>query len=92
MLGGMGSLLGGAASLAKLSDERLKLDMIPVGQIGKTPLYSYKFPWSEEREVGVSAQEAYTHYPSAVTPGGDNPWVDPWTVNYAALLGAAAKG
>lgn len=66
---GIGSILGGVAGLASLSDERAKKDIKKVGG-----LYEYRYKGEGKnapKRIGVMAQEIEHVRPEAVTKGGD---------------------
>lgn len=60
----LGSKVGGSV----FSDRRLKRNIV---RVGATPrglnVYSYKYIWSDEPQIGVMADEAETVFPEAVT-------------------------
>ncbi len=72
MLGDLGGLMGGAASMAKAgmfpSDERLKENIKLVGKDERTGLnlYEFSYKWSPKRFIGVMAQEVKVKFPEAV--------------------------
>jgi len=64
---GWGKLIGTAASLIFLSDERVKKDITLVGQTkGGSNIYSYKYKWGGPTMLGVLAQEEEKKNPKAV--------------------------
>jgi hypothetical protein len=75
--GALGSLLGGAASIASkfISDRRLKTDISPVGFDAGTGLmiYSFRYTWDNEGvvRVGFMADEVEIVAPWAVCDIGD---------------------
>jgi hypothetical protein len=61
----MANAMGGAGAASAMSDRRLKRDIERVGATpGGTPLYRFKYLWSDDEHVGVMADEAP---PEAVT-------------------------
>jgi hypothetical protein len=69
MKGGLGSLAGslGSAAITKFSDIRLKTDIKPVGRTRRgIPLYSFRYIWNDEPQVGCMAQEVQKLIPAAV--------------------------
>ncbi len=70
MLGDLGGLMGGGASLmtAWPSDERLKENIKLVGKDERTGLnlYEFSYKWSPKRFIGVMAQEVKVKFPEAV--------------------------
>jgi hypothetical protein len=66
----------------KVSDVRLKRDIVPVGQLANgLALYRYRYLWSDTVYVGVMAQEVAEAYPSSVVRGPDGYL----RVNYTSL-------
>ena len=67
------NLLGGGVNLAAslFSDERLKEDIAPVGELydGQT-VYSYNYKGDDTPRIGLIAQEVEERYPAAVTEIG----------------------
>lgn len=57
----------GSALITKYSDRRLKRDIEPVGTLNGFNLYSYRYVWSDNVEVGVMADEVEQLMPQAVT-------------------------
>jgi Chaperone of endosialidase len=67
---GLGSMAGG---LFKLSDRRLKRDIVRLGTLPSgLPLYAFRYVWSDDLHTGVMAQEVEQVIPAAVVtlPGG----------------------
>lgn len=83
-----GGLLGGAASLFSLSDERAKDDVSKIGKVEDgMNLYRFHYkgePKSSPRHVGLMAQEVKKKKPSAVRKNS----MGLYEVNYAKALGA----
>jgi len=69
LLAGIGAA-GAAAAGGAFSDRRLKKD---IAQVGKTPgglnVYSFKYLWNDEPQIGVMADEVEKVIPSAVLAG-----------------------
>jgi len=85
-LGLLGGLAGtGASFFPTYSDRRLKGNVVFIGRIGPVNIYEFKFIGQSHREIGVIAQEVHAIYPQVVHVGGEDPAVDPWTVDYWAL-------
>lgn len=63
---GAGAALTGLSLLAAFSDERLKRDIVPVGQENGFNVYRFRYVWSEEEYIGVIAQEVRALRPDAV--------------------------
>jgi hypothetical protein len=63
-----GGALGlGQLGLAMFSDIRLKRDIKRIGEMASgLPVYSYRYVWSDEPQIGVMAQEALLVKPEAV--------------------------
>ncbi len=59
------------SGLTFLSDERVKRDVIRVGQINGFNIYHFHYIWSNDEYVGVIAQEVERARPDAVTRGAD---------------------
>jgi len=90
-LGGIGAIMGGAASMyTAFSDRRLKKEVELVGQDEGTGLnlyeYQYKDDPQQRRYVGVMADEVQERFPDAVSADGEGYLM----VNYA-LLGLELK-
>jgi hypothetical protein len=63
----IGSGLGMASSLYKLSDRRMKRDIVRLGFLPNgLPVYSYRYIDGEEPEVGLMAQDVEKVKPEAV--------------------------
>jgi hypothetical protein len=63
---------GGHKSCKRISDARLKDDIMPLGRLENgIRLYRYRYKWSEQRFVGVMAQEVLNVVPEAVSLGAD---------------------
>ena len=71
----VGTVIGVANGLTnklKLSDTRLKRDIVPVGRLANgLGLYRYRYLWSDTAYVGVMAQEVELVRPDAVVRGAD---------------------
>lgn len=76
------------------SDSRLKSDVgaldpadVEAALLG---LRVRRFVWDDDPDavecVGLFAQETAEHVPDVVTPGGDNPYTDPWSIDLAGLV------
>jgi hypothetical protein len=62
-----GALGLGQLGLAMFSDRRLKRDIKRIGEMPSgLPVYSYRYIWSDEPQIGVMAQEALGMIPDAV--------------------------
>lgn len=70
-LGAVGSAVGG-----KVSDRRLKREIEPIGELRGLPLYSYKYIWSDEPQIGFMADEVEKVMPEAVGNVGGYKTVD----------------
>jgi len=62
---GLMSGIGSIASIAMMSDSRLKKDILPIGKFGKFNLYAYTYIWGE-KAIGVMADEVKKILPEAV--------------------------
>lgn len=93
LAGAGGSALSGgfAAGGAFASDVRLKENIVPIGQIRDVPFYSFTFIGDDRPQIGVMAQELFQTHPEFVIPGGDDPTLEPWRVDYVSLLDKMAK-
>jgi Chaperone of endosialidase len=59
-------------SCKNMSDARLKDDIVPLRRLENgIRLYHYRYKWSEQRFVGVMAQEVLDIVPDAVSLGAD---------------------
>jgi hypothetical protein len=81
----------GASTVAFLttSDERLK-EGIAATKTGldalmKIKVRDYSYKDDERVEQGILAQELHAIYPIAVHPGGDDPALQPWAIDYGRL-------
>lgn len=83
----LGKIIGTAATLYGMSDERVKRD---IQEIGAThdgqPIYSYRFAGSPKTEIGLMAQEVEQRHPEAVAEIGGLKHV-----NYAEATRDAAR-
>lgn len=98
-----GSVLGrilqsGSASVSynTTSDERLKtnLEESIYGLESILSITSYDYNYKNDlnsKHTGFIAQELYNLIPSLVSPGGEDPDKNPWTVNYAGLTPILVK-
>lgn len=79
------------------SDERLKKNIRTTGsglvQLMKIRVtdYNYEADTAQVLETGFLAQQLYTIYPQAVKKGGDNPKIDPWTIDYGKITPILVK-
>ncbi|MEL7249601.1 MAG: FG-GAP-like repeat-containing protein [Bacteroidota bacterium] len=80
------------------SDLRLKENIRPT-RYGLTAVldiqvsdYNYKNEPEEQVKTGFLAQQLYHIYPIAVSPGGEDENIDPWTVDYSKLTPLLVKG
>lgn len=72
VLGTVDRTVGGVTSKLKLSDIRLKRDIVPVGRLANgLGLYRYRYLWSDTAYVGVMAQEVALVRSDAVVRGAD---------------------
>jgi hypothetical protein len=72
VLGTATRTVGGLTSKLKLSDIRLKRDIVPVGRLANgLGLYRYRYLWSDTAYVGVMAQEVALVRSDAVVRGAD---------------------
>jgi len=85
----------GTPALFSTSDARLK-ENITYSTLGLQSLLAIKvrdFTWknSGDASTGFIAQELYDAYPKAVTVGGADPAVEPWTITPTALIPLMVK-
>jgi hypothetical protein len=72
VLGTVNGVTSGLTKKLKLSDTRLKRDIVPVGRlVNGLGLYRYRYLWSDTAYVGVMAQEVELVRPDAVVRGTD---------------------
>ena len=88
MLGGLMGLGGSALGMFRFSDERLKEDIKPVGNLKGHKLYEYTMKPTGEKEIGVLAQEARKKRPDAVKKDAESGYLK---VDYGALFNAGKK-
>jgi hypothetical protein len=65
----LGPLLGGVGSVASAfikSDERLKEDLEPIGDVDGIPLYRFRYKGEPTRHIGFIAQDVERRVPDAV--------------------------
>ena len=67
----LGGALVGLSLLSAFSDERLKRDIIPVGEENGFRIYRFRYMWSDDEYIGVMAQEVQHIRPDAVMVGSD---------------------
>lgn len=73
--GAIGNLFGSGFNLAggasTLSDERLKADIEPIGELyDGTNVYKFRYKWDDTPRIGLMAQEVEKRNPGAVTEIG----------------------
>jgi hypothetical protein len=78
------------------SDERLKENIRPttkgLDEVMRIQVSDFNFKSSPGRnETGFIAQQLNTVLPEVVTPGGENPAVKPWAVDYGRVTPLLAK-
>jgi hypothetical protein len=78
------------------SDLRLKENIRPtakgLNELMRIQVNDYNFKSKPgTNETGFIAQQLYTVLPDAVSPGGANPAVEPWTVDYGRVTPLLAK-
>jgi len=86
----------GGVAFNTTSDERLKEHIRPsakgLSEVMKMQVSDYNYKATPNRpETGFIAQQLNTVFPDAVTPGGEDPAKDPWTVDYGRLTPVLAK-
>ncbi len=82
-----GKIVGTAATLYGMSDERVKEDIQPIGKtFDGQPIYRYRFAGSPKTEIGLMAQEVEQRHPEAVADIGGLKHV-----NYHAATEDAAR-
>ena len=90
------TVAGGGVAFNTTSDERLKEHIRPsakgLGEVMKIQVSDYNYKASPGREeTGFIAQQLNTVFPNAVTPGGEDPAKNPWTVDYARVTPVLVK-
>ncbi len=95
---GVGSITytGSGTSYNTTSDERLKENIQPsskgLADVMKIQVSDYNYKASPDRaETGFIAQQLHTVFPNAVTPGGEDPAENPWTVDYGRVTPVLVK-
>jgi hypothetical protein len=78
------------------SDERLKEHIRPsakgLDDVMKIQVSDFNYKTRRDHaETGFIAQQLNTVFPDAVTPGGEDPTKNPWTVDYGRLTPVLAK-
>ncbi len=95
-IGNISQVSSNSVAYNTTSDERLKTKMIPT-RYGLDILkqievidYFYK---NDDRtpQTGFKAQQLYTKYPFAVSPGGDDPKTQPWMMDYGKMSPLVVK-
>lgn len=83
----MGGLFGlGASALTAFSDRRLKTDIVRVGKLDSgLNVYEYRYLWSDDRQLGLMADEVAKVRPDAVHMHASGYAM----VDYGAVLGIA---
>ncbi len=86
----------GGVSYNTTSDERLKGSIRPsamgLAEVMKIQVSDYHYKTSPDRtETGFIAQQLNTVFPDAVTPGGEDPAENPWTVDYGRVTPVLVK-
>jgi len=96
-IGGIIQTGGTTVSYSTTSDQRLKENIRPT-PLGLSDLmtievsdYNYIGDDVANKRTGFLAQQLYSVYPQAVTPGGENEKIAPWMVDYAALTPLLVK-
>jgi hypothetical protein len=86
----------GGVAYNTTSDERLKENIRPsakgLADVMKIQVRDYNYKASPDRaETGFVAQQLQTVFPNAVTPGGEDPTKNPWTVDYGRVTPVLVK-
>jgi hypothetical protein len=86
----------GGVAYNTTSDERLKEHIRPsakgLGDVMKIQVSDYNYKTRPDHaETGFIAQQLQTVFPDAVTPGGEDPAKNPWTVDYGRVTPVLAK-
>ena len=96
-LGGITSPTNSTIAYNTTSDIRLKENIRP-STYGLTELmkidvrdYTYKIDETKTVQNGFLAQQLYSVYPMAVTPGGDDAKTQPWMVDYGKITPLLVK-
>jgi hypothetical protein len=96
LLRGSVTATAGGIAFNTTSDERLKENIRPsakgLGEVMKIQVSDYNYKTSPDRpETGFIAQQLNTVFPNAVTPGGEDPTKQPWTVDYGRVTPVLTK-
>ena len=93
-----GSVTATAGGIAfnTTSDERLKEHIRPsakgLDDVMRIQVSDYNYKTTPDRaETGFIAQQLNTVFPNAVTPGGEDPTKNPWTVDYGRVTPVLVK-
>lgn len=78
---GMGQFIGSIIGAAAASDERLKTDIVKIGEHAGLGIYEYNYISGQGPYIGVMAQEVQNLYPEALGPSVN----DYLTVDYKKL-------
>ena len=96
--GNVGSITYNGTGVAynTTSDERLKENIRPsakgLADVMKIQVSDYNYKANPGRaETGFIAQQLNTVFPNAVTPGGEDPAKNPWTVDYGRVTPVLVK-
>jgi hypothetical protein len=86
----------GGVAFNTTSDERLKENIRPsskgLSEVMKIRVSDYNYKSAPDRsETGFIAQQLNTVFPNAVTPGGEDPTKNPWTVDYGRITPVLVK-
>jgi len=84
MMGGLFGLAAAPFSMFRMSDRRVKRNIEPLGVIDGLKVYRYRYKWSDQRHIGVMADEVQ-HLPGVVMTGA----MGVKMVNYERLAEAA---
>ena len=95
-LNGSVSVTAGGVAFNTTSDERLKEHIRPsakgLSDVMKIQVSDYNYKTRPDRtETGFIAQQLQTVFPDAVTPGGEDPAKNPWTVDYGRVTPVVVK-
>src|SRR5204863_88357 len=90
-IGGVRQNSATSVSYNTTSDERLKTNILQskfsINDLLKIQVrdYNYKDDKTGNLQTGFIAQQLYTVFPNAVTPGGEDAKTNPWMVDYGRI-------
>ncbi|MCK5663919.1 MAG: tail fiber domain-containing protein, partial [Thiotrichaceae bacterium] len=86
----------GGVTFNTTSDERLKENIVDtkygLDDLMNVKVRDYNFIGNDSDRTGFIAQQLYEVFPNAVTPGGEDEQLDPWTVDYSRVTPLLVAG